>query len=69
MCSCPAAFFDASITHTAFLQDAAVETYLTPSFGLGFRFNKTSGIRLAYRGDIADGFNTHGGSVTLFFNY
>jgi hypothetical protein len=65
----PGAFADVSITHTAFLQDAATQTYLTPGAALGVRFNKTSGLRVAYQGDFADGFNSHGGTVTLFFNY
>jgi hypothetical protein len=65
----PGAFADVSITHTAFLQDAATQTYLTPGAGIGVRFGKTSGLRVAYQGDFADGFNSHGGTVTLFFNY
>jgi hypothetical protein len=65
----PGAFADVSITHTAFLQDAATRTYLTPGAAIGLRFNRTSGLRVAYQGDFADGFNSHGGTVTLFFNY
>jgi hypothetical protein len=62
-------FVDASITHTAFLQEAAVGTYLTPGVGVGLRFGPTSGVRFAYRGNYGDGFTSHGGAVTLFFNY
>ena len=62
-------FIDASITHTAFLQEAAVDMYLTPGAGIGLRFGPTSGIRVAYQGDWGDGFTSHGGNVTLFFNY
>lgn len=62
---------DAGITHTAFLQDAAVDSYLTPSVGLGLYFSakQTSGVRVAYNGDIGDNFDSHGGSAQLFFNY
>lgn len=62
-------FADASITHTAFLQDAALDSYLTPSAAFRLRFNRTSGVRVAYQGDHGDGFSSHGGAVTLFFNY
>ena len=62
-------FADASVTHTAFLQDAALDSYLTPGAAIGLRFNRTSGVRVAYQGDHGDGFSSHGGTVTLFFNY
>ena len=62
-------FADASLTHTAFLQDAALDSYLTPGAAIGVRFNPTSGLRLAYQGDHGDGFTSHGGTVSLFFNY
>lgn len=62
-------FADVSLTHTAFLQDAALDSYLTPGAAIGLRFNPTSGVRLAYQGDHGDGFSSHGGTITLFFNY
>jgi hypothetical protein len=62
-------FVDAAITHTAFLQEAAVDSYLTPGVGVGLRFGPTSGVRFAYQGNYGDGFTSHGGNVTLFFNY
>lgn len=62
---------DAGVTHTQFLQDAAIDSYITPSIGLGFYFSakQTSGIRVAYRGDFGDGYDSHGGTASLFFNY
>lgn len=62
---------DAGITHTGFLEDAAVDSYLTPSVGLGIYFSakQTSGVRVAYRGDFGDGYDSHGGTAQLFFNY
>lgn len=62
---------DAGITHTAFLQEAAVDSYLTPSVGLGIYFSakQTSGVRVAYKGDFGDGYDSHGGTAQLFFNY
>ena len=62
-------FADASLTHTAFLREAALDSYLTPGAAIGLRFNRTSGVRVAYQGDHGDGFSSHGGTVTVFFNY
>jgi len=65
------AYVDGTITHTVFLEDAAVDDYLSPGAGLGFYFNDRhmSGVRLAYRANIADEIDTHGGTVQLYFNY
>ena len=64
----PAAFVDAGVTYTNFLQDAAVDSYWSPTVGLGFRFGDQSGVRVAYQGDFGDGFEQHGGSVLLYLN-
>jgi hypothetical protein len=63
------AFIDGGVTLTNFLQDAAIGQYLTPEAGVGLMFNDRAGLRVAYRGDFADGFTSHGGTVQLFFNY
>jgi hypothetical protein len=64
-------YVDGSLTHTKFLEDAAVDDYLSPGAGLGFYFgdSHSSGIRLAYQANIADELDSHGGSVQLYFNY
>ncbi len=65
------AFLDGSITHTAFLQDAAVDDYLSPGAGIGFYLNRrhTSGVRFAYQADLADEYTAHSGTVQLYLNY
>jgi hypothetical protein len=63
------AFVDASITCSNFLKEAAVDHYWTPAVGVGLRFGQSSGVRLGYHGDFADGFTNHGGDVELFFAF
>lgn len=60
-------FVDGGLTHTRFLEDAAVEDYVSPTAGVGLRLGESSGVRLSYRGDYADDFRTHAGWVHLFF--
>jgi hypothetical protein len=60
-------FIDASGTWTNFLHNAFVDGYLSPEAGLGFRWGKNSGIRIAYTGNFGNHYHTNGGSVLLFF--
>ena len=64
-------FVDASITHTALLEDAFLDDWISPGAGVGFFFSdrQRTGLRLAYRGDFGDDYDVHGGSASLFFNY
>ena len=59
---------DVGVTYTNFLNEAAVDAYLTPSAGVLFRTGENSGIRLGYRGDFGDDYAAHGGGASLFIN-
>ena len=61
------AFVDAGVTYTSFLQDAAVDNYLTPTAGLGLRFGDAGAFRVGYTGDFADGYTSHGGTAQIVF--
>jgi hypothetical protein len=63
-----AGFVDAGVTYTSFLEDAAIDGYWSPTIGAGLNFGDASGVRIAYSGDLADGYTTHGGSLQLWFN-
>jgi hypothetical protein len=59
---------DLGVTYTDFLEDAAVDNYISPSLGIVGGFG-SMGVRVAYQGDFADGYDSHGGSVMIYFNY
>jgi hypothetical protein len=61
-------YIDVGATYTNFLQDAAVESYVTPTFGVGGNLG-TMGIRVAYHGDFADNYRSHGAAVSLYWNF
>jgi hypothetical protein len=62
-------FVDAGVSYTSFLDDAAVEDFVTPTVGIGARWSQYSGIRIGYTGDFGDDYTTHGGNVLLYFSY
>ena len=59
---------DVGITYTDFLQEAAVDNYLSPTLGVTLGAGSV-GVRVAYQGDMADGFTSHGGMVMVYFNF
>ncbi len=64
-------FLDAGASYTAFLDDAAVPSYWSPTFGLGFHFGKdrASTLRIGYHGDFGHNYDSHGATFLLAFNY
>jgi hypothetical protein len=64
-------FIDAGASYTAFLDDAAVPSYWSPTLGLGFHFGKdhASTLRIAYHGDFGHNYDSHGATFLLSFNY
>ncbi len=62
-------FVDGSVTYTNFLQQAAVDDYISPAVGVGFRFGSSSGVHIGYRGDIADDYLASSGEISLYFAY
>jgi hypothetical protein len=65
----PGTFADVGVAHTLFLQDAAMDSYLSPTAGIGVRFGERAGLRVAYRADLGDEFTAQGGSVQVYLNY
>jgi hypothetical protein len=63
------AFVEVGITYTNFLNDSAIDGYLSPTLGAGLRWAQTSGIRIAYHADFADDFTVHSGTVQVFFEF
>ncbi|MBZ0252880.1 MAG: hypothetical protein K8I02_06020, partial [Candidatus Methylomirabilis sp.] len=68
------AFVDASLVWTDFIQDAAVDDYLTPGGGLGVFLGERSRLRVGYSADLGenrqgDKFRSHTGTVNFDFNF
>ena len=59
---------DVGLTYTDFLQEAAVDNYLSPTLGVTLGAG-SMGVRVAYQGDMADGFTSHGGMVVVYLNF
>ena len=59
---------DVGLTYTDFLQDSAVDQYWSPTVGAVLGLG-TLGVRASYQGDFADGYEAHGGNVTVYLNY
>ncbi|MFG0283290.1 MAG: hypothetical protein ACF8R7_02615 [Phycisphaerales bacterium JB039] len=47
------------LAYTDFLEEAAVDNYLTPMAGLGYRTPGGLDLRLGYEGDFGDGYEAH----------
>ena len=62
-------YVDVGATYTNFLQDAAMESYWSPTLGVGFGFGTGAGLRVSYQGDFGDGYRSHGAMATLYLNY
>jgi len=62
------AFIDAGVTYTNFLENAFVDSYISPDVGIGCRLG-SGVVRVGYHGDIADDFMTHGANLSLVFTY
>ncbi len=52
-------FIYAAITESSFLEPAAIDDYLTPAAGIGFRSENGLNFSIGYSGDIADNFESH----------
>ena len=62
-------YVDVGATYTNFLQEAAMESYWSPTLGFGFGFGAGAGLRVSYQGDFGDGYRSHGAMATLYLNY
>ncbi len=54
-----------TITETMFLSEAAVDEYLSPGAGIGYRTGNGLNLNVGYSGDIADGYHAHQVRVTI----
>lgn len=52
-------FFYGAITYSSFLEPAAIDNYLSPAAGIGFRAENGLNFSIGYSGDIADNFESH----------
>ena len=62
-------FIDGGLTYTNFLKKAGVPDYLSPTAGVGWRFNAATQIRIGARGDFANGYTSFGGEVSFNVSY
>ncbi len=62
-------FIDGGVTYTAYLDDAAVDNWITPEVGVGWRFAGNSRVRAGYRALLSDRYDAHGLNVNLVFTY
>jgi len=62
-------FIDAGAAWTNYLHDTYVDGYLSPTFGLGWRFGRgrASGFRVGYTGNFGEHYNTNAVNLLLFF--
>ncbi|MEM1012828.1 MAG: hypothetical protein AAGI46_11485 [Planctomycetota bacterium] len=64
-----AAYITGGVAYTRFLDDAAVDDYVSPLAGIGLKFGRGNVLRVGYRGDIGDGFDMHRGELELRFSF
>jgi len=57
------------LAYTDFLEDAAIDNYLSPAGGIGLRTEHGFNINVGYEGDLADGYESHRGHVGLRFSF
>ncbi len=56
---------EAGVTWTDFLQDAAVDDYITPHAGLALMFSNGAALRLTGKADLADNFDRYAGELAF----
>ncbi len=52
-------FIYGAITYSSFLEPAAIDNYLSPAGGIGFRLENGLNFSIGYSGDIADDYESH----------
>jgi len=62
-------FLDGGLVWTHFFKNVGVEDYLSPSVGIGWQINDASRIRVGARGDLANGYTSVGGEISLTVSY
>ena len=62
-------FVDAGLTYTTYLEDAAVDDWITPELGVGYRFSGNSRVRASYRALLSEEYDASGVSVNLVFTF
>jgi hypothetical protein len=63
------AFVFGGATWTDFIEDAAVDNYVTPTAGFGFRFRNGGVLWFAYEGDFADDFDRQQVRFDMAFSF
>ncbi len=63
-------FIDGGATYNAYLEDAAVDNWIVPEVGLGWRIGGNSRVRAGYQALIGNAdYDAHGVSVNIAFSY
>jgi hypothetical protein len=58
-----------ALAYTDFLENAAIDNYISPAGGIGMRTEHGFNINIGYEGDLADGYESHRGHVGLRFSF
>jgi hypothetical protein len=62
-------FIDSAINLTDLLFKASTPYYFTPSFGVGFKFNANTGIRISGTADLSPKYTSYGGQATFWLTF
>jgi hypothetical protein len=62
-------YADAGIVHTKFLQDAAVDSYVTPSAGIGWLSGGVVNLRAGVAADLGDGWKGPSATLSALFYF
>jgi hypothetical protein len=63
------AFVDTGVTWTHFFHNAGVKDYYSPTLGIGLQLSDASRLRVGARGDLANGYTSVGGEISLTVSY
>jgi hypothetical protein len=62
-------YLQGGVSYTDFLDEAAVDNYISPLLAVGLNIGGDNVLRIGYRGDFADGFDIHRGEAELRFSF
>jgi len=62
-------FIEGGASYTDILHNAAIPDFWTPQVGLGWKWDRNSGIKIDANGDFAGKYSDFGGMITLFMGF
>ena len=60
---------DASLTYSTFVADAAADQWWSPKVGVAWRIGPNFALRLSYRADLANRYQSQGGEFSIDYKY